>query len=135
MTAPSLVLGSFSLTRTDGSTRVLADGTSRGNPIPIELAINSFLQDGAIVVTQGHDNREMAVRVRFFGADLTALSTLEASLVAELNKPNTLTWTPLNGPATVFDVVTSSLSADDSDDDGEGQVKPWRTYILRLVCL
>jgi hypothetical protein len=34
----------------------------------------------------------------------------------------------------VFVVVTSSLDYDDSDDTGEGQALPWRTYNLRLVC-
>ena len=48
----------------DGSARVMAEGTSWGAPVPIDVAIESFLQDGAIVVTQGYDNREMNVRVR-----------------------------------------------------------------------
>jgi hypothetical protein len=132
--AQSLVLGAFSLTATDGTTQVLSEGTTRGNPMPIETAVKSWLQDGSIVVTQNHDNREVHIRVRFFGADLTALATKEATLLAELNKQNTLTWTPSNGPASVFRVVTSSLDYDDGDDTGEGQAKPWRTFNLRLVC-
>jgi hypothetical protein len=55
----SLVLGAFQMIASDGSARVMAEGTSWGSPVPIEVAINSFLQDGAIVVTQGHDNREV----------------------------------------------------------------------------
>jgi hypothetical protein len=74
----SLVLGAFDLTASDGTTKVLSEGTTRGNPVPIETAVKSWLQDGSIVVTQGYDNREVHIRVRFFGANLTALATKEA---------------------------------------------------------
>jgi hypothetical protein len=134
MAAPSLVLGAFSLTQQDGSTRVLAEGTSRGTPVPLNVAIKTWLQDGAIVVTQGYDNREVSVRVRIFGTDWTVIAAKEALLFAELGKPNTLTWIPTSGPAAVFNVVTSSMDPDDSDDEGEGQAVPWSTYILKLTC-
>lgn len=139
MGTPSLTFGSFLLTNPagmagTGTTRVLSEGTSRGNPVPIDVAVKSWLQDGSVVVTQGYDNREVRIRVRFFGDDLTDLVATEALLVAELGKPNTLTWTPANGPVSVFDVITSSLEFDDGDDTGEGQPYPWRTFNLRLVC-
>jgi hypothetical protein len=131
----SLLLGAFEMLRTDGSTRVMADGTSWGEPVPIEVTVKSWLQDGAIVVTQGHDNREVNVRVRFYGDDLTALNAKEAALFAELEKPNTLTWSPGGTiPATVFVVVTSSLVQQDESFVGEVQGDPWRTYNVRLVC-
>jgi hypothetical protein len=129
----SLLLGSTYLHGGSTAAQVMAEGTSRGNPVPIEVAVKSWLQDGSIVVTQGHDNREVRVRVRFIQADLTALATLEAALFAELEKPNTLTWTPANGPASVFVVVTSSLEQED-DFLGEQSDDPWRTYSIRLVC-
>lgn len=134
--AVSLVLGDFDLIHVGSAyeTSVLAEGTSRGVPVPIEVAVKSWLQDGAIVVTQGYDNREVRVRVRFHGDDLQALAEAEAALFAELGKPNTLTWTPPDGsPASVFVVVTSSLEAED-DDLGEIDSDPYRTYSVRLVC-
>jgi hypothetical protein len=60
MAFPSLVLGSFNLTDWAGvayNTSVIAEGTSRGAPVPIEVAVKSWLQDGSVVVTQGYDNR------------------------------------------------------------------------------
>lgn len=132
---PSLLLGAFEMIATDGSAKVMAEGTSWGAPVSIEVAVNTFLQDGAIVVTQGHDNREVNVTVRFYGTDLTALNAKEAALFAELEQPNTLTWTPGGGqPATVFVVVTSSLAQNDESFVGEFQARPWRTYSIRLVC-
>jgi hypothetical protein len=74
------------------------------------------------------------VKIRFYGDNLTALNAKEALLFAELEKPNTLTWTPDNGPATVFVVVTSSLVQNDESFVGEVQGDPWRTYNVRLVC-
>lgn len=130
----SLVLGAFQMIAPDGSARVMAEGTSWGEPVSIEVAIDSFLQDGAIVVTQGHNNREVTVRVRFYGDNLTALGAKEAALFLELEEPNTLTWTPDVGPVTVFNVVTSSLVQNDESFVGEVQNKPWRTYAVRLVC-
>lgn len=139
-----LVLGGFNLIN-EGSayeTSVLAEGTSRGNPVPIEVAVKSWLQDGAIVITQGHDNREVRLRVRFNGPDAAtraeaeaSLAVAEAALFAELEKPNTLTWTPPYGsPASVFEVITSSLEHEDDDFGEVAQDGPYRTYSVRLVC-
>jgi hypothetical protein len=139
MAIPSLVLGSFNLTDWSGSrfaTSVIAEGTSRGTPVPIEVAVKSWLQDGSIVVTQGYDNRTVTLRVKLRGTSLTAVANAEAALNAELGKPNTLTWTPASGPASVFVVVTSSMDPSPSTDEdiAEGLASPWRTYNLRLVC-
>ncbi len=141
MTQPTLTLGSFNLTAGAANPQfagaaVMAEGTSRGNPVPLEVAVQSWLQDGAIVVTQGYDNREVLLRVRLGGSDLTATAALEAALHAELGKPNTLTWTPTGGPAAVFNVVTSSMVQDDtfgSADILESQHHV-RLFQLRLVC-
>src|SRR4030095_16937821 len=133
VTVPSLVLGTFLLMNPAGTVKVMAEGTSRGAPVALEAAVKSWLQDGSIVVTQGYDNREVSLRVRLYGDNLTDLATAEAALFAELGKPNTLTWTPVNGPASVFGVVTSSLEFVENDD-AEAVGDPWRTYSLRLVC-
>lgn len=141
MTLPTLTLGSFNLNDSLGlqqiGAAVMAEGTSRGNPVPIEVTIRSWLQDGNIAATQGYDNREVSLRIRLVGTSLTAVAQLEAALVAELNQPNTLTWTPASGPASVFDVVTSSLDQDDTFDSAdivEAQHN-LRFYKLRMVCL
>jgi hypothetical protein len=140
MTFPSLVLGAFNLTDWSGSayqTQVIAEGTSKGSPVPLEVAVKSWLQDGSIVVTQGYDNRTVTLRVKLRGLTLTAVSQAEAALFAELGKPNKLTWTPASGPATVFMVVTSSMDhAPSTDEDiAEGLAAyPWRTYNIRLLC-
>lgn len=130
----SLVLGGFNLINPSGGVKVMSEGTSRGAPVPIEVAVKTWLQDGSIVVTQGYDNRDVMLRVRLYATDLVSLAATEAALVAELNKPNTLTWTPdPNTPASVFVVVTSSMDYEE-DDAAEAQGDPWRTYTLRLVC-
>lgn len=139
MAIPQLVLGSFNLTDWAGvtyGTSVIAQGTSRGAPVPIEVAVKSWLQDGSIVVTQGYDNRTVNIRVKLRGPSLTSVSQAEAALFAEIGKPNTLTWTPASGPATVFVVVTSSMeeSPGDEGDIAEALATPWRTYNLRLLC-
>lgn len=139
---PSMVLGSMDLTDWSGiqfNTAVIAEGMSRGAPVPIEVAVRSWLQDGSIVVTQGYDNREVTLRVRLSGPDLLDLAEAEAALFAELGKPNLLTWTPADGfgPPSVFVVVTSSM--EHAPAPGEDMVEsrgfyPWRSYNLRLLC-
>lgn len=139
MPAPQLTLGSFNLTDWAGvayETSVITEGTSRGAPVPLEVAVKSWLQDGSIVVTQGYDNRTVTLRVNFRGPSLTAVAQAEAAFFAELGKPNTLTWTPASGPASVFNVITSSMEASPSADEdiAERLPQPWRTYNVRLVC-
>lgn len=138
---PTLVLGDLDLTDWAGiqyNTSVIAEGTSRGAPVPIEVAVKSWLQDGSVVVTQGYDNREVTLRVRLRGPDLLMLAEAEAALFAELGRPNLLTWTPADGfgPASVFVVVTSSmdLSPAPGEDIAESGSYPFRTYNLRLLC-
>ncbi len=117
----------------DGIT-TLADDASFGNPQPIEVAVRSLLQDGSIVATQRHDNREVFFRIELRADDAKSLAELEAMLVAELSIRNELAWTPPDdfGAPTVFDVVTSSLEFV-TDDIAELNLQ--RVYGLRLVCL
>jgi hypothetical protein len=52
--------------------------------VPIETAINSFLQDGAIVATPGHDNREgerARSRLRQRGIDERDVHALRTRLI------------------------------------------------------
>lgn len=111
----------------------LADDASWGNPQPVEVAIKSLLQDGSIVATTGHDNREAFLRVRLKSGDGIGLALAEQALNAEVGRLNTLTWTPPDGfgPPTVFEVVTSSLEHVFDDVD---ELRLQRTYGLRLVC-
>ena len=70
MALPTLTLGNFELTDFAGATygvSVIAEGTSRGAPVPINVAVKSWLQDGSVVVTQGFDNRDVTLRVRLRG--------------------------------------------------------------------
>lgn len=120
-------------------TKTLAQGTSRGNPEPIEVTVESWLRDGAIVVTQGYTNREMLVNVKITGEDQDGLAAGEAALFGEVGKPNLLSWTPNAALAktAVFVVITSSLKqADDRTgaDVASVEDKPSAVYGLRLVC-
>jgi hypothetical protein len=141
MTLPTLTLGDFDLTDWSGSNfgvSVIAEGTSRGAPVPIEVAVKSWLQDGSVVFTQGYDNRTVSLRVRLRGPDLAAVAEAEAALFAELGKPNLLTWDAGDGYSvpSVFVVVTSSMEHSPSQDEdlAERIAFPWRTYNLRLLC-
>ena len=134
----SLVLGAFDLTQAASAGRagVEASGTTKGGPVPIDVAVKSWLQDGSIVVTQGYDNREVNVRVRLWATTLTALNQAEAALFAEIGEPNLLTWTPSGGPASVFVVVTSALLEDDGGNNADllEFQRLIRTYNIRLTC-
>lgn len=140
MAAPTCVLGSFSLTDISGvayGASVIAQGTSKGSPVPIDVAVNSWLQDGSISIARGYDNRTVTIRVKLRAPTAAALGAAEAALHAELRKPNTLTWTPSSGPAAVFVVVNSSMDPveDDTSDLTETRASyPWRRYDLRLTC-
>lgn len=139
MAIPTLTLGSFNLTDWAGvayRTAVMASGLSKGAPVPINTAVQSFLQDGSIVATQGYDNRDVLLRVQLRGTSLTAVAQAEAALFAEMGEPNLLTWTPASGPAAVFVVVTSSMeeAPGEEADLAEAQPFPWRYYNIRLTC-
>lgn len=139
MVTDALTLGSFLLTDPSGSAwkvGVEAEGTSKGAPVPIDVAVKSWLQNGSIVVTQGYDNRDVSVRIRMWATSLTALCNAEAALFAELGKPNLLTWTPTSGPAAVFVVITSSMVQDDQGGNADllGSQRLIRSYNIRLTC-
>lgn len=133
MSAAQLILGSVDLLGMDGY-EALGDDGSWGSPQPIDVTLQSLLQDGSVVVTQGYDNREVSLRVRLTGSDSAELASLESTLFAEVGKRNTLTYVPPDGwgPASVFEVVTSRL--EHTLDDVAEVMSCERTYGLTLVC-
>lgn len=108
-------------------------GTEWGSPQPIETTLAN-LRLGPLVVIDGYEARVAFVAVRVCGVNSGALATAEAVLWREIGKPNTLTWQPVDGkgPASVFEVMTSSMQGklDDFTETKYGE----RTYVLRLVC-
>ena len=106
---------------------VEADDFTFGNPQPVEVGIRSLLQDGSIVSTQGYDNAESFWRVTIEGDDSAELEAGRAALVAEVGRPNLLTWVHPDGlsPARVYEVHTSSLQHVFNDWD--------ETQLLRMV--
>jgi hypothetical protein len=136
---PGLLFGSLELAddltgwHPDFEIHTLADDATWGNPQPIEVAVKSLLQDGSIVATTGHDNREAFIRLTLKASDGIGLALAEQAVNAEVGRLNTLTWTPPDsfGPPTVFEVVTSSLEHTFDDMD---ELRLQRTYGLRLVC-
>lgn len=138
---PELTFGNLALTDPDGALNgqgftieAMAEGTEWGNPQPVIVAIKSLLQDGSLVQKIGDDNREGAtLRVTITAGNSAALALGEAALVAEVGRRNTLTWTPPDGwgPATVFDVVMSSLSFSFDDLD---ELLLQRVYVVKLTC-
>lgn len=132
----SLLLGDLELMDKYGSpfaVETLSEGTDWGNPQPIEVVIRRLLQGGSIVVHEGDDDREIMIRVTITAPDSAALAAGGNALMAELYRPNTLTYTPADGwsEPTVFDVKASSL-AHVMDDLRE--VRGQRTWAVRLVC-
>ena len=135
-----LVLGSLQLGK-DGPgggdefvIEALADDASWDSPKPVEVTVNTLLQNSSMVITERYDNREAFLRVTIKAPDSMVLAEGEAALFAELGKRNTLTWTPPDGygPPTVFRVITSSM---DHAFDDLAEVKLLeRTYGIRLVC-
>lgn len=111
-----------------------SDDADFGNPVPIEQAVISWLQDGAIVALQGYDNREMYLRVSVDANDGVGLAQGEQALMLETGKTNTLTYKPADSAAapTVFDVVMSYLEL---VTDGSYEKSQTRTYGLRIKAL
>lgn len=114
------------------------EDTDLGNPEPVEKAIASFLQDGAIAAIESYDNREMPLKITVKGVDSAGLAAGEAALMGEVAKRNTLTWTPPDkagdfaGVPSVFDVVTSWL---DHSFDDINELNLQRTYTLTIKAL
>jgi hypothetical protein len=134
----SLLFGPMELidpNRFDVSISVLAEGTTWGNPQPIEAAVRSLMQQGTNVVTRGWDNREgTGVRVKFQATDLDKIAGAEQELMAQIGRRNTLVWTPPGGlgAPTEFVIVTSSFDYI-PNDVAEVLYPPSAQYSIRLI--
>lgn len=117
--------------------RTLATDADFGNAQPIDTEVPSDVEDGAMVETVGHDNRAQHFLVQVIGPTAEALAQGEAGLMAELERPNELAWTPPAGfgETTVFEVKVSHLewSFDDFMEVPDGDRLPCRTFGIRLV--
>lgn len=108
-------------------------GTDWGNPGPIETQLNSFLQYGALVASEGYENRTVMVAVSVQGTG-PVRAAAEAALAGEIRKRNVLLYTPPGSTVvTRFEVLTSSFDQVPNDllEVANGE----RIYMLRLVCL
>lgn len=112
----------------------LAEGTSWGEPQPVEVAVASLLRDGQLVESTGNGNREVTLRVTVHSTDPVGLAEGRARLDRATGKRTTLVWRDSDYPATVFDVETSAVVAPGGFDDLEYK-RNELTVGLRLVCL
>lgn len=131
-----LTLGDFDLFG-DGDTwrcETLADGTDlSGNPVPVEVAIRTLIQDGSVSFTEKYDNATITVMVCLSGPDSEALDAGAAALFAELGKPNVLTYRgPQAFESVAWDVVNSRL---ERTPDDLGEVRGDRFYSVTLTVL
>lgn len=129
-----LVFGGIDLTDDDGPFHALGSDSSFGNPAPVTVSMQRMLQDGELVSTVRHGNREMYFVVEVDGADAVELAAAEAELMQVVGRRTTLEWSPPDGfgPTTVFDVQTSSLQFLWNDDD---ELTLSRFYGLTITAL
>lgn len=112
---------------------VLGQDMSLGSPMPIESAVRSLIQDGAILRTQGYENAEVAFNIMLEAPDSLSLNEAEAVIWSLLGKPTTLEWTPPDGlVTTVYDIVTSRLAESFDDMDA---LATRRRYVIVLTRL
>jgi hypothetical protein len=115
-----------------------ANNASWGAAAPIDVAVQRWMTDGAVVATQGYENREISFQVKIAAASSTALAAGEAALTEAALAAAQLIWVPPEGsitaPETVFDIWTCHLShAFDLDEENRltrtfvvtATAKPW----------
>lgn len=141
LTLGSLVLCSGDPEQSDYGTydlSMIGDDFDRGAPVPVDAVIETLIQDGARVVTESHENREVSFRVRIRGVDSIALSDGEAALHAECSKRNQLVWRPNDGGIpTVFEVETAHLEPATGDNRPAHVMEARRRtvfYRMTLTC-
>lgn len=102
-----------------------------GYPIPIDVAVQRWMTDGAVASTQGHENREIAFRVKVAAANSVALAAGEDALVTAVNGATQLAWVSPEGaaaaPTTVFDIWTAHLAHQYEPDE---ELRLTRTYLV-----
>lgn len=112
---------------------VLGQDMSLGSPMPIESAVRSLIQDGAILRTQGYENAEVAFNIMLEAPDSISLAQAEATIVGLVGKSTTLEWTPPDGLTTsVYTIQTSRLQQSFDDMD---EVAMRRRFVLVLTRL
>lgn len=113
----------------------IAEGSSWGDPQPIEVTLNSLMRDGAIVSMTGDGNREATFPIRVMATDSASLDAGVQALQAATRKRTTLVWTPEDGycEPRVWDVETSNLLQPGGISDLE-YVRNQQVFTLRLVC-
>lgn len=111
----------------------LSDGSTFGNPIPVDREITTALLDGSFVVTDRHGNREPAFQVQIEAADSVLLERGQAMLFASCSRQVLLGWKPCDGwgPRKVYKAFTSHLEHVFDDMDEMNMV---RAFNLRLIC-
>lgn len=137
MADPAAVLEFGELTligpASDGAYSIAALGEdwTFGNGEVVATIVDSLLGDGQLASVARHNNREAKIGVEISASDGQALARAETALIAETEKPNTLTWHAPDGfaPTTVFDVVTSWAEHMFSDED---ELRLVRRYVLTL---
>lgn len=112
----------------------VAEGTSFGDPSPVEVAVASLLRDGSLVERTGNGNREVTLRVTINSTDPVGLAEGRARLDRATGKRTTLVWQDGDYPATVFLVETSAIVPPGGFDDLE-YLRNQSTVGLRLTCL
>lgn len=128
-------LGAFDLVGEGDSwlCATLAGTDIAGNPIPVEVAIQSLIQDGSVSFTEHYDNSTLTILVCLTGPDAAALDAGAAALFAQVGKPNVLTYT---GPQALepiaWDVVNSHF---ERSWDDLAEVRGDRYYTVTLTCL
>ncbi|MCM0622833.1 hypothetical protein [Nocardioides bruguierae] len=108
-------------------------GTDWGSPQPVNTVLSTLMLDGAVIITDSWDPREVVLGLSLKGIDGLALAQAEAALASEIGKVNVLEWTPPNGaPTAIFDVITSSFTHefDDLLEEMHGE----RIMAVSLTC-
>ena len=150
---PALSFGSLNLIglSEDGLYELRALGSGDGTnlaaaPDAITATMQSFVQDGAIVATTGHENRTLTVAVQVLegvNADPGAgLAVGEAALVEQCRATwdgqiVPLSWTPpvSDAPTSVWQCTAAELGAADWDDFDELDPEHrGALYLLTLTC-
>lgn len=113
---------------------VLSEDATFGQASEVTVQIRTLLTDGALSKTVSHDPRSAYFKIEVEGMDSATLAEGEMALVEQIEKPNTLTWTPPDGEGApcVFEVIDSHLDPIFDDFDETNNI---RVYGLRLTCM
>lgn len=110
----------------------LADDFTFGSPDQVRRTVESWLQDGVLTETEGYGNRELVIPLLVEGETSDYIAQAEMALMAEVARPNQVTWSPPDGEGAtcVFEVFTSEL---DPVFDDEEELRVEGAFNLRLT--